>query len=283
MKIEYTIQGKIPEKNFMLTRVNGEVRQSYEAKKWEYELRQLLKQDGIKGWTSRTDIEYGEYTPLRLDVKIYTPERPILVKQIKALQDALTGVAYMDDSAIVDLCAERIQNDEEYAELTIEPANKSYIRLPDEKAVILERPLRPIRANVWDEAGYFLDSKARKGDRDYMEYVRSEFSAQHGELIDKEFDMFAVIGAYSLKERTPLKDRLEAYDMDTFPIITPDADNCAYAILSALQKFSYDSPKDLVRLHIIKTYYNPGCGRNRIWLRNTRSKDCTITIGDYFS
>ena len=280
--VKYTIMGNIPEKQFVLKRKDGKIEQDLTAKRWEFEVKQTMK-GLVTGWLSRSDETYGEYTPLRMDVKIYTPKKTVIIKQLKTLLDALTGVVYMDDCVIVDLKAERFYSPQAYTELYIEPANKERVQLPTEKPVILDRYLKPLKATVWDVDGYPLDSKKHKEDNQFRRYIRSEFAAQNTELILGDFDLFAVIGAAELKERTPLKDRHEAYNLDSWPITTPDADNAAYNVLQALLHHEFDRPSDLRRLHIIKTYYNPDCGRNRIWLRNDRWKDEKyITIKDNF-
>ena len=125
-KIEIKINGAIPEKDYTIIRKQGEIKQNEKSKQFETEVKELLK--GVKGWTSKTDPEYGEYTPLQLILKVYTPHRPVLIKQVKATLDALTGAEiYADDCTIVDLTAERIHSETEHAELLLIPANKSNI------------------------------------------------------------------------------------------------------------------------------------------------------------
>ena len=279
--VNYTIYGAIPEKNFVLQRIDGEVKQDADVLEWQYNIKQLLRK-AVKGWTSQTDTEYGEYTPLQAKIDIYTPYKPILIKQLKALLDALTGVIYMDDCTIVDLRAERKFAATEYAELSFKPATKDDIRLPDTKPVILDRYIKPVKATAWAN-GHPLDHNSYEIDKEFWQYIREAFASQQSELIGKEFDLTAVIGASELGVRTPLDNRISAYNMDSWPITTPDADNCAYSLLTALQKFEYNEPEDLVKLHLIKTYYNPSCSRNRIWLTNHRTTDDIITIGDNFS
>ena len=257
--------GAIPEKNYVMIRRNGEIKQSEESIQWESKIKNELADTW--GWTSKTDPELGEYTPLQLDLKIYTPKKTVLIKQIKALLDALTDIIFSDDCCIVDLTAERIYSTEEYARLTIQPADKENITFESGPCVILDRHIFTIKNNVWDEAGYPLKTKEYEKDKELRDYIRTEFSNQQLELIDGEFEMSAVFGRDIPKE-LPLADKMAWLAMDKFDVRRPDADNCAYQILTALKGIQYDKPEDLKKIHLTKTYTNPELGQtNKVWLK----------------
>ena len=275
MKIEYTFQGAIPEKEYTLIRRDGVINQNEESKNWESEVKQLL--NGIQGWTSKTDTEYGEFTPLQINIKIYTPHRPVLIKQIKAILDALAGIVYVDDCSIVDLTGERIHSDQEYAELLIQPAIKDNIKIPDGDYVCFDRYIGPIKNNVFDEAGYPLKKEDYEHDKELRQYIRTQFDEQLLDLIDGEFEMQAVFGTRDVGVEIPLEERIAAYNMDRWTVIKPDVDNCAYQILTALRNHTYGDPEDLQKIHITKTFNNPELGRNRILLKNIERNNYEIS------
>lgn len=262
--VKYTLYGPIPEKNFILTRTNGELKQSEESKEWEADIKKLMQAEA-RGWISQSDPEYGEYTPLQAIITIHTPKKTILVKQIKALLDALTGVMYMDDCSIVDLTAERKYSEQEYTELYFRPADKKYIRLPDGEPVSSDRFIRPIKNTAFED-GHPLDKEKYDGDIDWRKHIRAQFHDQKKQ-IEGEYELDALLGTGHLNDREPLKKRLAAYRMDFFPITMPDLDNCCYAILNAVNGGNVLA-EDCTKFHLIKKYYDPATSRNKFWLYN---------------
>ena len=271
--ITLRLDGAIPSKNYLMIRKNGQIKQSTESITWEANTKRELA--NIRGWTSKTDPEYGEYTPLQLDLKIYTPKKTVLIKQIKALLDALTGIVFVNDCSIIDLTAERIYSTEEYAELTIRPAEKENITFESGPCVVLERHISPIKNNTWDEAGYPLKTDEREKDINLRDYIREEFNAQQLDLIDGEFEMTAVFGRDVPKE-LPLADKMAWLAMDKFDVRRPDADNCAFTILASLKGIQYDKLSDLKKIHLTKVYTDPELGQtNKVWLKQyERNKSC---------
>lgn len=267
MNIHCTIDGPVPEKYFVIVAHNGRIKQSAESKEWEHKAKEQIKH--FRGWVSKDDIEYGEHTPLRVQIDIYTPHKTTLIKQIKAIDDAMTGAGiYVDDCSVVDLVAERHYSEKEYLEIDIRPAQHRYIKVPDGKPVAFTKQIQVVQNTAWED-GHPLNTTAHNDDKEWFEYLRQVFDEQQEELIEGEFKMFIEIGQDQLKTRTPLSVRL---GQDTFPIKSPDVDNCTYSILSALAKYHFGSPKDLKKLHVYKTYFDDYKTRNKVWLRNIKER-----------
>lgn len=259
---KYKIAGAIPEKQFTLLRKNGKIEQCQESIDWEQKIKTNFAD--APGWVSYTDTSCGAYTPLQVKLNIHTPKKTILIKQIKATLDAFSGLIYINDCSIVDLIAERIPDEEEYAELIIRPAKKENIELPDGDCTVLDRYIGPIKNSTFDVAGYPLQTEEYKKDKDLRDYIRGEFAAQN--FTDEEIELTLHFSTVDIGVEVELGEQLEKLNMDKFPVRRPDVDNCAYSVLAALQGVLFRSPENIKKLHILKTYYNPEMGRNRIWI-----------------
>lgn len=262
MTNRYTISGKIPEKQFTLIRKDGKIEQNQETIDWEKGIKEKFY--GSPGWVSYTDTEYGVYTPLQARLNIYTSERTNLIKQIKATLDAFSDIIYINDCSIVDLTAERITSEKEYAELLIRPAKKENIRIPTTDYLSLDRYVGPIKNSTFDIAGYPLQTEEYKKDKDFRDYVRQEFAAE--KKIDGEFELTIHFQPVDIGVEVELSEQLEKLNMNKFPVRRPDLDNCAYSMLVAMQGTLFDEPENIRKIHLIKTYYNPEIERTRLWV-----------------
>lgn len=267
----YHIEGSIPEKNITLVRQqDGSINQSQESIDWEDAIK--INFADSPGWVSYNDITYGAYTPLQVKLEIHTPKRTNLIKQIKATLDAFSSVAYVNDCSVIDLTAERIEDNEEYADLYIRPAEKENISLPCGDYIALDRYIGPIKNNTFDILGYPLSTEDYKKDKELRDYIRQQFAAQ--KKIYDDFEMTIHLSTVDIGVEMELSERLEKMSFEKYPVRRPDVDNCAYTILAALNGVLYDSPEQITKLHLLKTYYNPLYDRNRVWIHdNNKTKE----------
>ena len=264
MAVKYHIQGKIPEKDFILMRQeNKKIYQTQELNDWTDEIQ--IRFADAPGWVSYSETEYGVYTPLQIRLEIHTPRKTNLIKQIKATLDAFENVAYVKDCTVVDITAERIADNEEYADMYVRPMNAENINLPDDDYIPLDRYIGPIKNSSFDIKGYPLSKDDLEKDEELKEWIRQEFAAE--KKIDGDFEMTLQISTHDVGVEMELTERLEKWHWERFPVKRPDLDNCAFTIINALDGVLYDSPEQISKLHILKTYYNPIMFRNRVWIQ----------------
>ena len=279
MEINYTKSGAVPEKSFKLKRgADGEFKQKPGVHEWEYEVKQDYRKmnPGYLVNTPSGDMRFAENTPLKLEINVHTPYKTDLIKQVKTVDDALTGAAYRDDSSIMILGASRIKDENEHLGIKITPASRDQIYIPDDcTPVVIQDILRPVQATGYKLDNNPIDERAYESDLKQVKIIRDAFDQQQLELVYGPCELYAEIGIRDIPKTAPYYEKMKMRNLEIFPNYPRDCDNYAYALIYALNHCWLDR-EDIVKIQIVKKFIdkeNPASPVNRIWLREVRKND----------
>lgn len=241
--------GSVPEKDFVT--IDAKATEGIHA--WQEKLAKCYQdQNKIAFLDQDYNSDTFYFMPLKEEIYINSYTDTNLIKQVKAINDSLSGIAYHDDMVIAELVAERTCNFDlpEGATIWIYPVEYAEERedLPTHYWYGHFRTIQD--TSQWsDGIKRYQDDKVK--DAEMKERVRSGYKA---DKITTNFSLTAELETAGITLSTHPLHRKAMVEHDVLPAQRPDIDNCVYTILRALYGLAYDDPCRCQKIHATKFY-----------------------------
>lgn len=241
--------GKVPEKDFVT--INAKATEGIHD--WQQKFAEEYKAQNNVAFLD-TDYDSNEFyfTPLKEEIYINSYSETNLIKQVKAINDALSGVAYHDDMVIAELVAE-VSCSYDYPEgatIWIYPV-KYAVERDDKPTHWWTGYFRTIQDTVqWtDSVKKYQDDKVK--DKEMQDRVQNGYIA---EKVTCNFGLTAELETSGITLSTYPLYRKQMVEHQVLPTQRPDIDNCCYTILRNLYSIAYDDIYRCKKIHATKFY-----------------------------
>lgn len=248
--ISIVMPGEVPEKDFVV--INSKSTEGVHD--WQEKLANCYQeQNSIAYLDNNYDSETCYATPLTLDVQVITHENPILIKQVKAIQDALSGIAYLDDAYIAELLVRKDRNYdlEPKCYIDIYPAYAELCKRDDPCTHIVSGHFRTIQDTDYAAEGYSKKKENKDKDELMAQRIREDWQ---GERIKGLWRFTAEYETAQITKSMYPQFRKMMVERKILPTQKPDVDNLVYTTLRALNDIAYDDIRDCQQIHATKFY-----------------------------